>query len=453
MRKNDDITIEITGYTADGAGVGRHEGMAVFVPCAAIGDVCRVHIIKVASSYAVGKLTEVISPSADRVEPACPVFHKCGGCAFMHISYKAELKAKWQTVYDAITRIGGIDGSVMSEILGAPDTKCYRNKAAFPVQADASGKAIFGFYARKSHRVIPCGECYIQAPLASKIAAAVCDFMNKHAILPYDELSGKGLVRHIFVRTAADGGAQLTLVINGKKLPLEAEFVKYMCEHFPMLCGISLSVNTKNTNVIMGAQMRTLWGVPYLVDVLCGNRFEISPLSFYQVNRDQCERLYELALNAAKISENDTVFDLYCGIGTMTQLFAKKAGRVYGVEIVESAVENARRSAKENGFENIEFVCGDAPTAALELKEKGVIPDVVVVDPPRAGLGGTLAADIAAMAPQRVVYVSCNPATLARDLKLFAECGYKTQSVTPVDMFPRTHHVETVASLTRVSND
>ncbi len=448
MRKNDEIEIKITGYTSEGAGVGRYDGMAVFTPCTAVGDVCRVRIIKLAKSYAIGKLIAVMAPSADRADSLCPVSQKCGGCAFWHISYEAELKAKLETVQSALSRIGRLDVRV-NEIIGAPETVGYRNKASFPVAADENGKAVFGFFARGSHRVVPCKNCLIQSSLSCEIAGAVCDFMNENGILPYDEKSGLGLVRHIFVRTSADNKAHLCLVINAASMPKADKLVQYLTGKIPALCGITLCPNTKNTNIIMGDILIPLWGDKFLRDRLCGSEFEISPHAFYQVNHDQCERLYAKALECAAIAPEDTVFDLYCGIGTMTQLFAAKAKHVYGVEIVPQAVENAAASARKNGFENISFECGDAPTVASRLKSQGIIPDVVVVDPPRAGLGGNLVADIAEMSPKKVVYVSCNPATLARDLALFEKLGYSAISVTAIDMFPRTPHVESVVLLTK----
>ncbi len=446
MRKNDEIQIEITGYTSAGAGVGRYEKMAVFTPNTAIGDLCLVRIIKTARTYAIGKLIEVLRPSPDRVKALCPVFSKCGGCSFWHISYEAELAAKRQGVQDAITRLGGLSFEV-GQIVGAPFQTGYRNKAAFPVSTDRDGKAIFGFFAQNSHRVVPCEACLIQNEKAVEIARAVCDFANENALSVYDEKSGKGLLRHIFVRTAADKRAILCLVINGSTLPRAEKFIEFMRRRIDGLCGITLCPNTKNTNVIMGERLLPLWGSMTLCDTLCGNEYEISPLSFYQVNHDQCERLYNLALDMAQIEKDDVVFDLYCGIGTMTQLFARRAKHVYGVEIVPSAVENATAAAKKNGFENITFVCGDAPKTAAELKKKGIIPDVVVVDPPRAGLGGTLVEDIAGMYPSRVVYVSCNPATLARDLKQFEALSYTAKEIIPVDMFPRTPHCEVACLL------
>lgn len=447
MNKNDEITLEITGCTSEGQGVGRYGGMAVFVPRAAVGDVCAVHIVKVAKTYAVGKLVSVISPSKDRVAPACPHFERCGGCAFMHINYAAELRIKKETVENALSRIGKLSVRV-DDVVGAESVFQYRNKACFPIRL-VDGKVRFCFFSAHSHRPVALDGCAIQNPLACEIAGAVCDFMNENGVLPYDEQTGAGLVRHIFVRTSESGHAHLCIVVNGRKLPHAQALVNALNSRFPTLTGITLSENTRRDNVILGDTVTPLWGAPALCDTLCGAEFEISPLSFYQVNHAQCEKLYEIAANAAALQKDDTVFDLYCGIGTMSLLFARRAGAVYGVDVVESAIENARRAAEKAGLENVRFVCGDAPKTARELIKSGVTPTVVVVDPPRAGLDAALISDIVALSPKRVVYVSCNPATLARDLALFAQGGYTAASATPVDMFPRTPHCEVVCKLLR----
>ncbi|MDP4152155.1 MAG: 23S rRNA (uracil(1939)-C(5))-methyltransferase RlmD [Bacillota bacterium] len=450
INKNQIVELEITGMSHDGTGIGRFNGLAVFVPLSAIGDVIKVKILKVEKNRAFGKIESLISPSKDRIDSICPVFNKCGGCVYHHISYEAELKLKWQRVKDSINRIGGI-GIIPDDIIPAENTESYRNKAEYPVSADKNGNIITGFYAPHTHSIISFDRCYIQNPIADSVRKIVQGFMDTYKISAYDEKTGNGLVRHIFVRTGTvSGEVMVMLVINGRALPYSDKLISLLCKEVDGIVSICINVNKKSTNVILGEKFITLYGKDAISDVLCGLKFNISAPAFYQVNHDQCEKLYSKALDFAGVSKNDICVDLFCGIGTITLLLAKYAKYVYGIEIVPEAIEDAKNNARLNNINNVEFICESAENAAFKLKEKGVMPDVLTVDPPRKGLTPPLIDTIVDMKPHRIVYVSCDPATLARDLAVFSEKGYKTVSVAPVDMFPRTSHVETVVLMSRV---
>lgn len=450
MRKNEIVTIEITGYTTEGNGVGRAEGVAVFVPGAAAGDTLRVRIVKVLKNYAFGKIEEILVPSKDRIVPDCPRFSQCGGCSFRHISYEAELEAKRRRVEDAIRRIGGLEGFAVSPVLGAAKIDRYRNKAQLPVGVDRNGKGIMGFYALHSHRIVPLEDCPLQPETFTQAIRVVKRWIEEFKIPAYDEKSHQGILRHLYLREASASGALMVcLVGNGKKLPYSGELVDRLREALPCLESVIFNSNLEKTNVILGKHCETLWGRDGIVDHLCGLSFFLSPLSFYQVNRQQAEILYGLAGEYASLEEGDTVLDLYCGTGTIGMTMASKAGKVIGVEVVPEAIEDAKANARSNGVENIEFICGDSGQAVQTLRERGERPAVVVVDPPRKGCSLPVLENIVEVAPQRIVYVSCDPATLARDLKLLAKAGYPPQKLTPVDLFPRTAHVECVALLER----
>ena len=439
--KNSEHTVTITGYSSEGAGVCRIDGQVVFIPGVIRDEVCKIKILKVNKNIAYGKLISVEEASPYRVEPECEVYPKCGGCDFWHMSYDEELRFKEEQVQNVITRIGGLDLKV-EPVVGSKDIFNYRNKAQFPVGKE--GRCVCGFYRTHSHDIVPCGNCKIQSHFANKIAKTVLSWMDDFNIEPYDEKTGKGCVRHIYVRNN-----MLCLVVSDKPKKTD-ELISRVREKHPETSGIILNYNRENTNVILGKKCETLWGDADVVDTLCGNEFAIAPLAFYQVNHNQAEVLYNIALEKAGLTGSETVLDLYCGAGTITLALSKAAKQVIGVEIIPEAIENAKDNAKRNGIKNAEFICGDATKAAATLKERNISADVVVVDPPRKGLTPDLIKTISEIAPRRVVYVSCDPATLARDLKLFGEVGYATKSVTPVDMFPRTRHCEAVAEICKI---
>lgn len=446
MRKNDEFIIEITDVTNEGSGVGKLDGMAVFVPLTAVGDTVKVRALKVKKNYAFGKALEIIIPSADRTDNDCEAFNKCGGCVFRHISYDAECRLKENKVYEVVKRIGGVDMKPQP-IIPSDRIDCYRNKAQYPV--DLSGKV--GFFAFHSHRIIPCGDCKLQPQIFSHIIAVVEEWIAKYNISIYNEEHHSGLLRHIYLRIAeATNEIMLTAVINGDALPCCDE----LCSALKELCAQSLksvqiNINKKDTNVILGDKCEVIYGDAYITDILCGVKVRLSPLSFYQVNRNMAEKLYNKACEYADCDGKD-ILDLYCGAGTIGLSMADKAKSIIGVEIIPEAIADAKFNANVNGIENAEFICGDATEAANELKIKNIHPATVIVDPPRKGctpeLIGTITKDFC---PERVVYVSCDPATLARDIKIFTENGYELKEYTPVDLFPRTSHVETVGLLLR----
>ncbi len=445
LEKNQLYTVTITGYSAEGMGIARVNSQVVFVHGAVRGEECVIRILKVLKNTAFARVEEILRPSEGRQESDCPHYPACGGCDFRHLTYEEELEAKRIRVQDALQRIGGADITV-SEILGSEETLYYRNKSQFPVSL--RGEA--GFYRARSHDVIPTTQCLLQTVQAGKIAKAVEEYLREFSVPAYDERKRTGLLRHIYVRTNREGQALVCLIVNGAKLPRERELVEHIRTACPETVGIVLNVNTRDTNVILGDTYRTLWGEDTLMDTLCGLTFRLSVPSFYQVNRPQAERLYGKAVELASLTGQETVLDLYCGAGTITLVMAQKAGRVIGAEIVPEAIENAKENAVRNGVKNAEFFCGDAGDIAAKLAEEKLRPDVVVVDPPRKGLSEDVIAAIGEMSPDRVVYVSCDCATLARDVKRFSEIGYILETATAVDMFPRTCHVETVARLNKI---
>ncbi len=443
MKKGNIHIVEITGYTSEGAGIARIDGMAVFVPQALRGETCEIMILKVEKSFAYAKLIRVIEKSAERIESQCEYYPKCGGCTMWHMSYDEELSVKEEHVRSCIERIAKVSVPVLP-IIGSENTLRYRNKAQFPVGKDC----VSGFYRPRSHDIVPSESCLIQSELADRIRAVVHGWQKMCAVTSYDEKSGAGILRHIYVRNGV-GGALLTLVVT--KAPKNTDkLVESIREKCPEVCGIIFNINSKNTNVILGDKYITLWGDKTLRDTLCGIEFSISPAAFYQVNHAQTEKLYDIATGLALENGAKYILDLYCGIGTITLSLAKRAERVIGVEVVPQAIEDAKKNAELNGITNAEFICADAGEAAALLANRGEKPDAIVVDPPRKGLSPEVIAEIKKMSPETVVYVSCDPATLARDLKVFEEDGsYKTVSVQPVDMFPRTKHVETIVLLSR----
>ena len=450
LKKNDIINLEITGTTAEGMGVGRYQDFAVFVPLAAPGDQLEAHVLKVLKSHAYAKIHRLIVPSPDRVEPDCPVFAQCGGCCFRHISYEAQLQIKESRVRDALSRIGGFPDLPVHPILGSEQQDGYRNKALLPLGKDKNGRLTMGFYALSSHRISDCADCRLQPEVFQAAAKAFSRWFEPSGETVYDEQSHTGKLRRLYLRYGeASGEVMVCVVINGQSILHADALVEALRGDVPGLASVMLNINTERTNVALGKESRLLWGSPFLRDTLCGLEFQISPLSFYQVNHQQTEKLYAIAAKFAALTGNETLLDLYCGIGTIGLSMAKQAKKVIGVEVVPEAVENARENAKKNQIENAEFLCGDAAFAAAELKKRGERPDVIVLDPPRKGCSPALIETVASFAPQRIVYVSCDPATLARDLKLFAQLGFVPQEASPVDMFPGTAHVECAVWLKR----
>lgn len=437
----------IDGYASDGAGVARLDGMVVFVQGGIRGEACDVRLTHVGRSALWGRVEEVVNPSPARIFPRCLHYTKCGGCQFRHMNYAEELEAKRIRVEDALRRLGGADIHV-SAILGAEQVDRYRNKAQFPV---AKGPRI-GFYRPRSHDVIDVDDCLLQGEAAARLRGAVKEWMAEYSIPAYNERTFTGLVRHVYVRTNRAGRSLCCLLVNGRGVPREAELVRALRRAEPNLAGIVLGVNEKHNNVILGDSYRALWGEDFLSDTLCGLTFRLSVPSFYQVNPAQTEVLYGKALEFAGLTGAETVLDLYCGIGTISLVMARKAGMVWGAEVVPQAVDDAIANAQRNHIGNARFLCADAGEAARYLEGEGVRPDVVCVDPPRKGLAEDVVDTIADMGPERVVYVSCDPGTLGRDVKRFAGRGYTLKKAVAVDMFPRTAHVETVVLLSRETN-
>ena len=434
----------IDGYASDGAGVARLDGMVVFVQGGIRGEACDVRLTHVGRSALWGRVEEVVNPSPARIFPRCLHYTKCGGCQFRHMNYAEELEAKRIRVEDALRRLGGAEIHV-SAILGAEQVDRYRNKAQFPV---AKGPRI-GFYRPRSHDVIDVDDCLLQGEAAARLRGAVKEWMAEYSIPAYNERTFTGLVRHVYVRTNRAGRSLCCLLVNGRGVPREVELVRALRRAEPNLAGIVLGVNEKHNNVILGDSYRTLWGEDFLSDTLCGLTFRLSVPSFYQVNPAQTEVLYGKALEFAGLTGAETVLDLYCGIGTISLVMARKAGMVWGAEVVPQAVDDAIANARRNHIENARFLCADAGEAARYLEGVGVRPDVVCVDPPRKGLAEDVVDTIADMGPERVVYVSCDPGTLGRDVKRFAGRGYTLKKAVAVDMFPRTAHVETVVLLSK----
>ena len=444
LEKGSVYTAVIDGYSSEGLGIARVNGAVVFVPHAVRGEEIDLRITKVMKTSCAGEIVKIHNPSPERMEPECPYAGKCGGCAYRHLTYPEELWAKRQRVQDALTRIGGLELTV-EEILGAKNPEHYRNKSQYPVGADGS----IGFFQARTHKVVPIRRCLIQTEAADRTAQAVGEWMRRYKISAYDETTGKGLVRHVCVRVNRKGESLCCVVVNGNKVPREPELAAYVTAAVPHTVGVLLNSNTRRGNVVLGDKYRTLFGRNYLMDTLCGLEFKLSMPSFYQVNRDQAEVLYGKALEFAGLTGNETVLDLYCGIGTITLCLAKAAKRVIGAEIVPPAIRDAKENALRNHVENAEFFCGDAADIAAKLESDGLRPDVVTVDPPRKGLAPEVIASVAAMGPEKVVYVSCDPATLGRDVKIFREFGYEAKRAAAVDMFPGTAHVETVVLLSK----
>ncbi len=496
-KKNELVTVEITDIGTGGEGIGRADGYTLFVKGAVCGDVVTARVLKSKKTYGYAKIERLLTPSPDRAEPVCPVAGRCGGCQLQQMSYAAQLQWKARKVRECLERIGGVSfdaGAEFLPVLGMKEPAAYRNKAQFPVGRDRNGRIVTGFYAGHTHALIPCDRCAIQAPVNEVICKTVCSHMEKYQIAPYDEVTHTGLVRHILTRVGAVTGEVLVcLVLNGRALweaEELAERLKAAVEGFGTdwqknssgsqpqpqpgsdaygkneagigtetrtrttltLKGVCLNVNCKKTNVILGEEILPVWGDTYLTDYIGAVSYRISPLSFYQVNPEQTKVLYEKVLEFAGLTGRETVWDLYCGIGTISLFLAAGAKQVYGVEIVPQAIDDAKENALRNGIKNAEFFVGAAEDVLpAKYRESGgsMRADVIVVDPPRKGCDEQLLQTIVEMGPERLVYVSCDPATLARDVKYLGEQGYRVEKAQPVDMFPMTEHVETIMLLQR----
>lgn len=449
MNKNDIIRLEINALTSEGNGVGRAEnGMAVFVPLTAVGDVIDCRIVKLLKSYAYGIIEKIIEPSHDRIDVDCKVYAKCGGCVFRHISYEAELRAKEGFVRDSFKRIGGFDLEP-EPIVGCKGVDRYRNKSQLPVSSDGD-KPYFGFFSQRSHRVVAFSDCLIQPEVFSAIAQRVTEYIDDERIPVYDESSGSGLVRHIYLRQGhTSGEIMLTLVVK-KSVHCFDGLAKSIQNEFPQIKTVVLNINPDKTNVILGNKDICLSGEGYISDNMCDKRVRISPHSFYQVNTPAAEAVYRTASEYAALTGGETVLDLYCGIGTVGLSMADKAGKLIGVEVIPQAVEDAKLNAAANNLKNTEYLCGDAGNISDLLAERGETPDVIILDPPRKGCDSKTLDAVVKMNPKRVVYISCNHATAARDAALLYGRGYELVRYRPMDMFPRTGHVECVVLMSKV---
>lgn len=450
MKKNDIVTVTIEDISSEGLGVGRSNGLTLFVKDTIIGDVAEVKVMKMKKTYGFARLMRLIGAGTDRIEPPCPAAKQCGGCQIQAMSYEAQLRFKENKVRNNLVRIGKFENPPMEPIIGMQEPFRYRNKAQFPIGTDREGRLIAGFYAGRTHAIIECRDCLLGMPVNEQILKQVLAHMERHHIAPYDEKTGDGLVRHVMTRIGfATGQIMVCLVINGDALPYEKELTDSLAQISGMT-SIMLNINKENTNVIMGRKGKLLWGQEYIEDTIGNVRFRISPLSFYQVNPRQTEKLYGKALEYAGLTGEETVWDLYCGIGTISLFLAQKAKHVYGVEIVPEAIRDAKQNAELNGMQNAEFFVGKAEDVLPEKYEKeGIFADVIVVDPPRKGCEESVLDTMVKMQPKRIVYVSCDSATLARDLKYLCERGYWLEKVCPVDMFGNSVHVETVVMLSR----
>jgi len=451
VKKNDDITLTIDAYTSDGAGIGRIENFAVFVPGALIGETVDAHIIKVTSSYAVGKLITVISPNKVlRSAPVCPVCDKCGGCDMQHMTYEAQLDFKRDRVKNALSRIGGADVEIPA-VIPSVNTVRYRNKASFPF-GNVDGRVRLGFYAHRSHRLIPTDDCAVQKEETVTVLRTAESWANTHGISAYDEEKGDGILRHLVVRATSEG-VLVCVVTSGNALPYADELAAMLKTELEKsgtaLVGLVHNINPKATNVILGTKYRPIAGRDDIDEEISGMSFRVRTPSFLQVNHEQTEKLYATALDMLRPEGSENIFDIYCGIGTITLMAAKSAGHVTGIEYVQESVDDAKYNAVKNGIQNVSFYAGAAERILPELVEHGRKADAVILDPPRAGADKDVLTAIAQSGAKRVVYVSCNPETLARDIKLLAEHGYRVEKVQPVDMFPQTAHVETVVLMSK----
>lgn len=448
IKKNDDIVIEIEDYTSQGSGIGRYKGLTIFVPETAVGDTVLCHIIKVKKSYAIGKLKQIITPSEDRQNNDCPSYPRCGGCDFRHITYKAELAYKQKHVEDAFLRIGGID-LLPEKIIAAKNIYNYRNKAQYPVKLEDEEIKI-GFFAKRSHRIVDAAHCTLHPKEFSEVINIFRKFLSSSNNTIYDEKTKKGAIRHIYIRKAfATNELMVAIVINGESLNNTDILIKEL-KKIPSFKTLVLNINKKDTNVVLGERCKTLYGSGYITDELCSLKLRLSPLAFYQVNPKQTEVLYQKVKKLANCKPSDTVVDLYCGIGTIGLTLAKDIKQLIGVEIVPEAIKDAIENANQNGINNARFLCAGAKEAANTLENEGIHPNIIIIDPPRKGCDASLLNTISRMNPEKIIYVSCSPATLARDCAHLKEKGYTAKKITPIDLFPRTVHVECVVLMSRV---
>ncbi len=445
MNKNDIVTLEVTALTSEGSGVSRLDGIVIFTPFTAVGDVIEARIVKVLKSYCYAKIERIITPSPDRVENDCPSFGKCGGCVFRHISYNAELSAKEEFVRSAFERIGGLNPEFLP-IKGSEQSERYRNKLQMPVGKDAQGEAVCGFYSQRSHRVIPTDDCLLQPQIFSEITAFVLERIAQLKISVYNEENHEGVLRHIFLRKGHYSGEICAVLVAKRKVPEFSRLAAELAERFPEIKGVVLNINPDKTNVILGEKEIVLFGKSEISDTMCGVPVELSPKSFYQVNTLAAENLYRQAAEFAE-PQGKVLLDLYCGAGTIGLSMAKSAKQIIGAEIVAEAVENAKINAERLGVDNAEFICGDAGDAAKQLHTRGIKPDVILLDPPRKGCGEECLSACVQMNPERIVMISCNPATAAKDCRFLTENGYTLQKVRAFDLFPRTKHTECVCVL------
>jgi 23S rRNA (uracil1939-C5)-methyltransferase len=447
IEKNKDYIIDITGMGFEGEGVGKLNNFTIFVQGALLNEKVKVKIVKVSKNYAHGKLVEVISSSKHRTDPICSIYKRCGGCQMQHMTYEGQLEFKTQRVKEVMERIGKLEDVVIHPAIGMNNPYRYRNKVQLPI-GKINGELKIGFYAPRSHDIIDMDTCHIQDELADKVVSLTRQWSMKHNIEPYNEAEDKGNIRHIMVRRGfKTNEVMVVIVTREEKLPYADEFVKLMADNVEGLKSVIQNINSKKTNVILGDKNKTLWGSSNITDYIGEFRFNISPLSFFQVNPIQTEVLYGKTLEYANLTGNETVFDAYCGTGTISLFLSQKAKKVYGVEIVPQAIEDAKKNAAENKVKNVEFLVGESEKVIPELIESGTKAEVVVVDPPRKGCERSLLEAISEMQPDRIVYVSCDPATLARDLAILKELGFDTLEIQPVDMFPQSFHIENVARL------
>lgn len=452
IQKNDIYKLTITALSSDGNGIGRINDMVVFVPNTAVGDIINVKIVKVLKSYAFGRVENIITPSKDRVENNCPVFEKCGGCAYRHINYGAETKQKAEQVFRNVKNIGKTDFAEGDILCNVDKTERYRNKGQYPLGLNQNGEIVCGFYAPRSHRIIPIEDCKLQPEIFSQIIAEIKDFIAQKNIPIYDETTKKGLLRHIYLRKAdVTNEIMVCLVVKGNDFTDENELCERLISKFPQIKSIILNVNMADNNVILGEKCITLWGNDTISNKMCGIDVKLSPLSFYQVNHDMAERIYRLAGELAELKKDDILLDLYCGAGLIGLSCADKVKKVVGIEVIPEAIENAKENARNNGINNAEFFCGDASLIS-KLLEKGYKFDVAIVDPPRKGCSEDVLEALSKSGAKKIVYVSCNSSTLARDVAILSQNGYKAETVVPADLFPRTIHCEAVCLLSKVSD-
>jgi len=447
MKKNEIVTVKIEDYTDEGFGVARHNGYVLFVPGTIATEEARVLVVKAGKSFGYGKVLELLQAAPCRVEPQCPLAKRCGGCAFWHLSYEEEARLKARRVQTHLKRIGGLEVEV-EPIRTAPEQVAYRNKAQYPIRRGKNGP-VGGFYAPGSHGVVSGAACMIQPPLFNQLLDWTLDFMTRNNVPAYEEVGYTGVVRHLYLRQGrGTGQVMVCLVVNGTDFPQKEQFAREIAAAFPAVYTVCINYNPRNTNVVLGKETQVVLGPGYIEDLLLDKRYRIAPKAFYQVNRDQTQVLYSKVIELLNLTGKERLLDLYCGIGTIGLSMAGRVKELVGVEIVPEAIEDAKENARLNGVTNAQFFCADAKEAATRFAKEGKQFDCIVVDPPRKGCDGQTLEAIRQMAPQKLVYVSCNSATLARDLKVLTQ-DYQLQSVTPVDLFPRTHHVECIVSLTR----